>query len=71
MICDVEKDEYGDLFTIKEFVDAVVCGAFIPDDGIGFFGTESHYTYDRSVWGGVGVVSAINEGATHVHWFNK
>lgn len=61
---------YGEVFTIKDFALSVVCGAFIPDDGIGFYGTETHYTYDLGVWV-VPVQEARELGATHVHWFNK
>lgn len=68
---DQEKDKYADIFTIEEFVNAVVAGVFIPDDGNGYYGTETHYTYDLGVWGGAGVATAIQEGATHVHWYNK
>lgn len=68
MIFDVEKDKYADIFTIEEFVDAVVCGAFIPDDGTGYFGTDTHYSYEAGVWGWNG---KRPEGATHVHWYNK
>ncbi|UOL48551.1 hypothetical protein QGX12_gp093 [Pseudomonas phage Kremar] len=67
MTFDIEADKYRDLFTIKEFAECVACGAFIPDDGCGWFGTETHYSYDLSVWG----VDKIPEGATHVHWYNK
>lgn len=68
MSFDVEKSEYGDLFTFKEFVDAVNCGAFIPDDGCGYLGTETHYSYDYSVWSWDG---RLPKDVTHVHWFNK
>ncbi|QNN99994.1 hypothetical protein phiPsa267_142 [Pseudomonas phage phiPsa267] len=64
---DVEADKYRDLFTIKEFGECVKCGAFIPDDGCGYFGTETHYSYDFGVWSAV----EIPAGATHVHWYNK
>lgn len=62
-----EADEYGDLYTLNEFATNVVLGAFIPSDGFGLFGTETHYSFDEHVWG----AEQIPEGATHVHWFNK
>lgn len=67
---DQDKDEYGDLFTIKEFAGAVLCGAFIPDDGIGFYGNENAYSFELGVWS-IPVHEAKEKGATHVHWFNK
>lgn len=72
MIFDVEADKYADIFTLRDFVDAVVCGAFIPDDGIGYYGTETHYSYAAGVWGcDIGVVTAVENGVTHVHWYNN
>lgn len=63
---DQKKDKFGDLFTTEEFASAVACGAFIPDDGCGWFGTETHYTYEGCIWRDLPPA-----GATHVHWFNK
>lgn len=64
---DMEAEEgLGDVMTIKDFRDCVRCGAFIPSDGSGCYGTETHYTWDWSVWH-----NAPPDGATHVHWFNK
>jgi len=55
-----------DVMTIEEFYDCEACGALIPSDGSGHWGTETHYTYAGSVWSHI-----PPEGATHVHWFNK
>lgn len=64
---DMEAEEgLGDVYTIEEFREAVKIGAFIPSDGCGNYGTETHYTWDGSVWNGETPI-----GATHVHWFNK
>lgn len=60
------RDEYSDLMTINDFLEAEEQGIFIPDDGCGFYGTETHYTYDVSIWRHL-----PPEGATHVHWYNK
>lgn len=64
---EVEADKFGDVYTIKEFGDCVKCGAFIPSDGFGCFGTKTNYSFDYQVWDSV----EVPEGATHVHWFNK
>lgn len=66
MSFDVEADKYADIFTLKEFADCVNCGAFIPDDGIGYYGTETHYSYSGDVW-----AYFPPKEATHVHWYNK
>lgn len=53
----------GDVMTIKEFIDAVGCGAFTDDDGFGHYASDSletkevidlsdikRYTYSFVVW---------------------
>lgn len=56
-----------DVYTIQDFAECVKVGGFIPDDGVGFFGTETHYSYSGNVW----TATKLEENATHVHWFNK
>lgn len=68
IIFDQVADKYADIMPIEEFKECVACGAFIPDDGIGYLGTETHYTYQSSVWNWG---SFALEGATHVHWYNR
>lgn len=68
MIYDVAAEKgLGDVYTIEEFAGSVKVGAFIPDDGDGYFGTEGFYSWDTYVW----TAEKIPAGATHVHWFNK
>ncbi len=56
--------DYGDLFTVKEWDESVKFGAFIPDDGDGYWATEKEHAY-ISVW------DEKPDWATHVVWFNK
>lgn len=61
--------DWADLMTLQEFVDAVSCGFFIDDDGIG------RYVRDGLMYGDVRP-SDIRSGPTvveftHVAWFNK
>jgi len=65
MIFAQVRDDYSDIMTIEEFEECVKCGSFIPDDGSGYYGTETHYNY-LSVWSYI-----APKGATHVHWYNK
>lgn len=65
-VYDVESDHVGEVYTIDEFIDLVKVGAFIPDDGFGVFGTETHYNYEYFAWSTI-----PPKDATHVHWFNK
>lgn len=60
------EEGFGDVFTIEEFDASVKCGAFIPDDGMGLYGTETHYSWGLCVWG-----TYPPRDATHVHWFNR
>lgn len=66
MIFNQVRDKYSDVMTLVEFDGAEQCGAFIPDDGIGYYGTETHYSYSANVW-----AYFPPEGATHVHWYNR
>ena len=58
-------DNYADVMTIKEWEESVNCGCFIPDDGVGYYGTENAYSPKYDSFGTPPV------GATHVHWYNK
>lgn len=62
---DESVDDYSDVMTIKEWKESVKYGCFIPDDGVGYYGTENAYSYKYNSFG------AAPEGATHVHWYNK
>ncbi|MNC32716.1 hypothetical protein D3C75_810800 [compost metagenome] len=71
MIFDQPRDKYADVMTLKEFSDCVKCGGFIPYDGDGYFGTETHFSFDSYVWNEKGRIAETPEGATHVHWYNR
>lgn len=62
---DVVADGIGDVLTKEEWEQHVEVGAFIRSDGCGYWGTETHYSYDLNCF------DPAPEGATHVHWFNK
>lgn len=59
-------DDFGDVFTFEEFKACVDCGAFISDDGSGYYATELEHS-DISVWSD----APVPEWATHVAWYNK
>ncbi len=54
-----------DIMTKEEWIECVRCGAFIPDDGVGYWGTETHYGEQFDSF------HVAPKSATHVHWFNK
>lgn len=56
--------KYGDLMTAEEWLANVECGAFISDDGSGYWATEAEHG-PFSCW------DEQPEWATHVIWFNK
>ena len=60
-----QADTYADIMTLVEWVACVKAGCFIPDDGVGFWGTASHYNQDADSF------NLPPKGATHVHWYNK
>ena len=68
---DVKSDKWADVYTLKDFRESIKCGAFIPSDGDGYFGNETHFAYEFSVWGMIDRMETRPEGATHIHWFNK
>lgn len=61
-----KRDDYSDVMTLEEFFECENTGMITPDDGIGYYGSDTHYTYDVSIWRHL-----PPEGATHVHWYNK
>lgn len=71
MIFKQERDKFADLYTLADFRDSIKCGAFIPSDGSGYFGTETHFSYDHEVWEMMENLQTKPEGATHIHWYNK
>ena len=58
------KEDSGSIFEVKEWDEAVLSGAFIPDDGSGYWATKDGYVA-ISVW------DTKPDWATHVVWFNK
>lgn len=71
MNIDQKRDECSDVMTLREFHETVKCGAFIPDDGCGWLGNETHYSYSIDVWEWYFRGTEIPEGVTHVHWYNR
>ena len=62
---------YGDTFSLKEFVDAVMILAFVDDDGTGYYSNGKQMFRSSPA-----IPSAIRAGKvdskfTHVVWFNK
>lgn len=57
--------DYGDHFSVDEFQSLEACNAITPDDGCGYYATES-FMSDVGVF-----ASHIPEWATHVVWFNR
>ena len=56
---------YGEHMSVKEFASYVKVGAFIPDDGDGYWATETEMS-DLCVWS-----TRKPEWATHVMWYNR
>lgn len=71
MIFDIPADDFSDIMTLDQFVGTAQCGAFIPSDGCGWIGTETHHSYDLDVWDWYFRNKDLPIEATHVHWYNK
>lgn len=65
-IFDKQAMDIGeDIMTKEEWIACVKCGAFIPSDGIGYWGNATHYGEQFDCF------HVAPAGATHVHWYNK
>jgi hypothetical protein len=67
----VPMPDYGDLYTLGEFLAMVEDGALIDYDGSGYYADGESYRRDRQA-----VPSEMKKGKvmrefTHVAWFNK
>jgi hypothetical protein len=69
----VPHPDYGDLYSLHEFVDMLQCGAITPDDGCGAWATAARYdqTTDISLRRTLAKKDPRPGWATHVLWFNK
>lgn len=63
--------DYGDMFTIKEFISLCECGALIDYDGSGYY-AESQKTMTDVVCSPSDVMNGkIDNRFGYVMWFNK
>ena len=60
----MKHPEYGDLYQLDEWDEAVNAGYFNSDDGSGYWATKTEYAH-VSCW------DECPEWATHILWFNK
>uniref|UniRef100_A0AAU8GH09 Uncharacterized protein n=2 Tax=unclassified Seunavirus TaxID=2494210 RepID=A0AAU8GH09_9CAUD len=56
---------YADVMTAEQWECSVRCGAFIPDDGIGYWCRDDKHESCVSCW------TPKPEWATHVAWYNR
>jgi len=61
----IPKPKDCEYMTIEEFKNAVECGAYTHDDGIGYYATEMKMTDKVCMYG------PYDDIWTHVVWFNK
>ena len=66
-----EQAEYGDLFTISEFIDSCKCGALIDYDGFGHLATADKESTINITPSDRMKTLTLNPWATHVMWFNR
>lgn len=64
-------DDYGDLMTIKEWVDCVKCGGFIDYDGDGVYATETQKSNKFIKPSHVKRFPMRDKEFTHIVWYNR
>lgn len=62
---------YGDKFTIEEFIQHVRDGLFINYDGSGYYATEEEVSRIPAIPSEIEYTQWGMTGFTHVAWFNK
>jgi len=63
--------DYGHLMTLEEFKDAIRCGAFIDDDGVGVLATADYSTDHQISPSAISTDKELPEWVTHIVWYNK
>jgi len=66
-----EISEYGDQYTLIEFIQAVEDGLFTDDDGSGYYATEDHYFPDLPAFPSEINRGKVNYNYNFVAWFSK
>lgn len=67
----LEIPDYGDLFTMDEFLEHCKSGLIMNDDGSGYFALEDKWTRDLRVYPNTFPTTPIRPLYTHIIWFNK
>jgi hypothetical protein len=65
-----EPSDYADKMDAIAFHEMADAGCFIPDDGIGFYGTDTKES-DVFVFGNDVTFKEAEGLLTHVYWYNK
>jgi len=66
-----EFPDYGDLYTIKEFLKLCESGLITNNDGSGYYALEGKWSRDLRVYPETIFKMPITVLYTHVIWFNK
>lgn len=66
-----EQSDFGDLFTVRDFLGAVDCGGFIDYDGHGRLATEKKESSIEIRPSNCRKALTANPWATHIMWFNR
>jgi hypothetical protein len=62
--------DYGDLMTVKEFMECCEQGLFIDYDGCGYY-SDGKEMSNIKIWPSLYKKSGITAGWSHVVWFNR
>lgn len=62
---------YGDIFSLKIFIERCQDGSFMDNDGIGFYALETGMSRKNEATPSQIINNIIDYSWTHVAWFNK
>ncbi len=65
----LDRDYFGDLMTVAEYLECVECGAFIDYDGFGYAVKDG--MVDEETFMYPSQRHELPEDATHILWFNR
>ncbi len=66
-----KQTDFGDLFTVPEFIQYCDTRSFIDSDGVGHLATATRESNVSIYPSEVRKTLTLNPWATHVMWFNK
>ena len=64
------EEDFGHLFTLKEWIDSVKCGALINYDGVGYY-SDGKVIFDKEVMPSDLFIEQVDKSFSHIMWYNR